>query len=54
MCARGILLSDISFDFVRSEISLASDASWPKVQAVFGELNQQAQAVSSFVNPMYP
>lgn len=44
MCARGILLSDISFDFVRSEISLASDASWPKVQAVFGELNQQAQA----------
>ena len=44
MCARGILLSDISFDFVRSEISLASEAGWPRVQAVFGELNQQAQA----------
>ncbi|WP_144636998.1 hydantoinase/oxoprolinase family protein [Bordetella genomosp. 13] len=43
MCARGILLSDISFDFVRSEISLASEANWPHVQSVFAELDQQAQ-----------
>lgn len=44
MCARGILLSDISFDFVRSEIALASEATWPHVEAVYAELRAQAQA----------
>ena len=31
MCARGILLTDISFDFVRSLITQAGAASWPAV-----------------------
>ncbi|MDQ8033776.1 5-oxoprolinase [Bordetella genomosp. 1] len=44
MCARGILLSDISFDFVRSEIAVASAAGWPEIGRLFGELEQQAQA----------
>ncbi|GAB1576832.1 hydantoinase/oxoprolinase family protein [Bordetella petrii] len=44
MCARGILLGDISFDFVRSEIAPASEAGWPHVAAIFAQLEQQAQA----------
>lgn len=43
MCARGILLSDISFDFVRSEISLASEATWAGVSAIFDGLRGQAE-----------
>lgn len=43
MCARGILLSDISFDFVRSEISLASEATWAGVSAIFEGLRGQAE-----------
>ena len=43
MCARGILLSDISFDFVRSEISLASEATWTGVSAIFEGLRGQAE-----------
>jgi len=43
MCARGILLSDISFDFVQSEISLASEAAWPAISALFDGLRTQAQ-----------
>jgi len=43
MCARGILLSDISFDFVQSEISLASDDTWPAIAAIFDGLRQQAE-----------
>ncbi|RAP63824.1 5-oxoprolinase [Achromobacter sp. HZ01] len=43
MCARGILLSDISFDFVRSEISLASPDNWSAISAIFEELRAQAQ-----------
>jgi N-methylhydantoinase A len=42
MCARGILLSDISFDFVRSEITLATPQSWPAVAELFGTLCVQA------------
>jgi N-methylhydantoinase A len=42
MCARGILLSDISFDFVRSEITLATPANWVKVAAIFEALRAQA------------
>ncbi|MGN6457025.1 MAG: hydantoinase/oxoprolinase family protein, partial [Achromobacter mucicolens] len=43
MCARGILLSDISFDFVQSEISLASEDSWPAITAIFEGLAAQAR-----------
>lgn len=44
MCARGILLSDISFDFVRSEITLATQQNWPKVARLFETLREQATA----------
>lgn len=42
MCARGILLSDISFDFVRSEISLATPANWTRVAGILDDLRRQA------------
>ena len=35
MCARGMLLSDISLDFVRSEISEANENSWKRVCELF-------------------
>ncbi|MBO1114512.1 hydantoinase/oxoprolinase family protein [Bordetella petrii] len=44
MCARGILLGDISFDFVRSEISVADPEGWRRVVSIFDELRQQADA----------
>jgi N-methylhydantoinase A len=44
MCARGILLTDISFDFVRSLIAPADSASWPQVQRAFEELRGEADA----------
>jgi len=44
MCARGILLSDISFDFVRSEITLASAHTWAATARIFDELRAQADA----------
>ncbi|WP_233236241.1 hydantoinase/oxoprolinase family protein [Bordetella sp. LUAb4] len=44
MCARGILLSDISFDFVRSEITLARPEGWTNVAAIFDALRDQAQS----------
>lgn len=43
MCARGILLTDISFDFVQSEISLADVDSWPAISTIFDGLRTQAQ-----------
>lgn len=43
MCARGILLSDISFDFVQSEISLAGEDTWPAIAAIFKGLRTQAE-----------
>jgi N-methylhydantoinase A len=44
MCARGILLTDISFDFVRSLITHASAASWAQVLAAFHDLRGEADA----------
>jgi len=44
MCARGILLTDISFDFVRSLITRADTASWPAVGQAFAELRADALA----------
>ena len=41
MCARGILLSDISLDFVRSEIVEAGEESWPGVMARFDAMAAQ-------------
>jgi N-methylhydantoinase A len=44
MCARGILLTDISFDFVRSLIAPVDAASWPAVAQAFAELRRDALA----------
>jgi len=44
MCARGILLTDISFDFVRSLITQAGAASWPAVAQAFADLRTEALA----------
>ena len=44
MCARGILLTDISFDFVRSVIAPATADAWPEVVAALHELDHEAQA----------
>ena len=42
MCARGMLLTDVSFDFVRSEISSADAASWARVCALFDAMRREA------------
>ncbi len=42
MCARGVLLADISFDFVKSDISVASEELWDRVMASFSGLEAQA------------
>jgi len=42
MCARGILLTDISFDFVASDISLVSAENWPRVLTRFDALHEAA------------
>lgn len=44
MCARGILLTDISFDFVRSLITPVDAAAWPAVGQAFAELRRDALA----------
>jgi N-methylhydantoinase A len=44
LCARGMLLTDISFDFVRSEIALADDAAWRRVCALFDGMRDEAAA----------
>lgn len=42
MCARGILLSDLSFDFVATELNAADNTGWQKVCGVFERLSEQA------------
>ncbi len=42
MCARGVLLSPLSFDFVRSEIMPATAAAWIRVCEIFAEMTQRA------------
>ena len=42
MCARGMLLTDISFDFVASDIALVDQANWSRIQQKFKLLKQQA------------
>lgn len=41
-CARGILLSDITMDFVRSELSVATPAAWQRACATLKELQAAA------------
>jgi N-methylhydantoinase A len=43
MCARGILMSDLSFDFVATELYAADAAGWTKTTAVFTDLDSQAR-----------
>ncbi len=44
MCARGILLTDISFDFVRSLIVPARAAGWAQTQEALQQLRLEAEA----------
>ena len=44
LCARGILLSDVSLDLVRSQIIEATAARWPRVQGQITEMLQQERA----------
>ncbi len=44
LCARGMLLTDISFDFVRSEIAAVTAESWRHVCALFAEMKAEARA----------
>lgn len=44
MCARGILMSDLSLDFVKSEIIIANDASWPRIAAQFDGMQERGLA----------
>jgi N-methylhydantoinase A len=38
MCARGILLSDLSLDLVRSEITVANEQTWPDIMPRFNTM----------------
>jgi N-methylhydantoinase A len=42
LCARGMLLTDVSFDFVRSLIAAATPQSWQTVQALLGAMRVEA------------
>ena len=44
MCARGVLLSPLSFDFVRSKIMLAGETEWRKVCRSFEEISERGSA----------
>jgi len=41
MCARGILLSDISFDFVRSELLMLGPDTWPRIAEAFDAMRRE-------------
>ena len=43
-CARGILLSDITMDFVRSELSVANEIAWQRVCSTLSEMEKAAMA----------
>ncbi len=44
LCARGILLSDINMDFVRSELSIATPAAWARSCEVLADMEAEATA----------
>jgi len=43
MCARGMLLTNIGFDFVRSLIAVADADSWADVQTLFAAMREEAE-----------
>ncbi len=43
LCARGMLLTDISFDFVRSELSELAAGSWHRVCELFAAMEEEAR-----------
>lgn len=43
-CARGILLSDITMDFVRSELSIADEIAWRRARDTIEAMRTQADA----------
>jgi N-methylhydantoinase A len=44
LCARGMLLTDVSFDFVRSVITVATDSNWQGVLTIVTTLRNEADA----------
>jgi N-methylhydantoinase A len=44
LCARGMLLTDISFDFVRSELAGLTAESWRRAGALFSAMQAEASA----------
>ena len=44
LCARGMLLTDVSFDFVRSEIAEVTAGSWRRVCEHFAAMESEARA----------
>jgi N-methylhydantoinase A len=44
MCARGILLSDVNIDLVRSELVDATEANWPRVQQSLAAMQASGDA----------
>ena len=44
MCARGMLLADVSFDFVHSLIAVADPATWNRVVQLFAQMRDEASA----------
>ena len=42
MCARGMLLTNISFDFVLSLIETADERSWRRVEELFARMSAEA------------
>jgi N-methylhydantoinase A len=44
LCARGILLSDVSLDLVRSEITAADATSWPRIVGRFATMRANGRA----------
>ncbi len=44
LCARGILLSDLTFDFVRTVLGIADESCWDRVRETVAELEGEAAA----------
>lgn len=42
LCARGILLADVSLDFVRTHIQALQTESWPSIAAMLNDLREEA------------
>ncbi|RVT95027.1 hydantoinase/oxoprolinase family protein [Sphingomonas crocodyli] len=43
LCARGVLLSDVSRDFVRTTLFTADDLSWPRISACVSTMAQEGR-----------